>query len=102
MQLMPSTAKFVAKKLELPENNLELNDPKLNILLGVNYILQLEKDYKGNRHKALAAYNWGPGNVRKASIAGKRYPRSVNAYAKKILDRTNKWNKKFRKAKKIS
>lgn len=95
MQLMPATAKFVAKKLKLPNTRLRLHEPKLNILLGVNYIQQLERSYSGNKHKALAAYNWGPGNVQKAHRAGRRYPQSVKNYAKKILDRTASWQRKF-------
>jgi hypothetical protein len=100
MQLMPSTAKIVAKQTKFPKGKLELTDPKTNIRLGVRYIQQLEREYRGNRFKALAAYNWGPGNVGKATRKGRAYPKSVRAYANKIIKQRGKWDSLFKNAQK--
>jgi len=64
MQLMPATAKKVAKGLGLPASSERLtSDPAYNILLGSAYLGGLIDDYHGSYVLALAAYNAGPGKV---------------------------------------
>ena len=59
MQLMPSTAKGVAAKLNirLPSNS-ALYKPEINIKLGTYYFSKLIKDF-GEAHLAIASYNAG-------------------------------------------
>ena len=63
-QLMPSTARAVAKGLKLQEPSVaSLRDPDLNVRLGTAYLGQLLKRWKGNPALAAASYNAGPGAV---------------------------------------
>jgi soluble lytic murein transglycosylase len=64
MQLMPATARGVARVLDLPgPARNDLYDPQVNITLGSNYLSQMQRRYAGNPVLAAAAYNAGPGNV---------------------------------------
>ncbi|QDE30772.1 MULTISPECIES: transglycosylase SLT domain-containing protein [Shewanella] len=66
MQLMPATAKQTAKKNKIRFNNVkDLYDPKVNIMLGSAYYSELLKQFNQNRVLATAAYNAGPGSVRR-------------------------------------
>ncbi|HNQ92747.1 MAG TPA: lytic transglycosylase domain-containing protein [Alphaproteobacteria bacterium] len=62
MQLLPSTAKFVAGSEEIA-----LTDPKTNIEIGQKYVGQLLRDPSVNNDlfKLAVAYNAGPGNLAK-------------------------------------
>lgn len=65
MQLMPATARFVAKKMGLgkllPE---QINETNTNIALGTNYLNMVLTDLGGSQALASAAYNAGPGRPR--------------------------------------
>jgi soluble lytic murein transglycosylase len=66
MQLIPPTAKMVAKKLNLPP--LVKNDiliPNTNIQLGSAYLKELLQRFNGNFAQASAAYNAGPHRIPK-------------------------------------
>ena len=65
MQLMPYTAKVVAKQAKLPYSKSRLTtDPEYNINLGSHYIAGLILEYDGSYPFAIAAYNAGPKRVR--------------------------------------
>lgn len=56
--LWPSTAKDLGI-----ESLQQLLDPCTNVDAGARYIRQLLDRYQGNLHKAVAAYNYGPGRI---------------------------------------
>ena len=64
MQLMPSTAKLIAKSegIKYSSQN-KLLEVDFNIRLGSNYLQWMLDRYDNNRILASAAYNAGPGNV---------------------------------------
>ncbi len=65
MQLMPYTAKLVAKQAKLPYVRSRLTtDPEYNINLGSHYIAGLMLNYDGAYPYAIAAYNAGPNRVK--------------------------------------
>lgn len=67
MQLMPATARSVARGLGLlneHRDNRLTADPGYNIRLGRQYLASLIDDFNGSYLLAAAAYNAGPGRVR--------------------------------------
>ncbi len=61
MQVMPATAKYVAKKIGLSAYQPgKINSLDTNILLGTNYLNIVLKDLEGSQVLATAAYNAGP------------------------------------------
>ncbi|MDR2353315.1 MAG: lytic transglycosylase domain-containing protein [Deltaproteobacteria bacterium] len=71
MQLMPKTAK------EMGVN--DPFDPLENIWGGARYLKKMLDSHGGNLNQALAAYNWGPGNLAKHG-AGGNLPRETRRY----------------------
>lgn len=63
MQLMPGTARQVAKSLGLTISSRDLYRADTNIELGSNYLKQLLNKFDGNAILATAAYNAGPNKV---------------------------------------
>lgn len=64
MQLMPATAKQVARQLQVKHTRSRLlSDPKHNLNLGAAYLDSLLKDYDGSLVLAFTAYNAGPHRV---------------------------------------
>lgn len=67
LQLMPATAKMMAKqdKIRLSNHSMQLTQPDLNIRLGTAYMDKMHHRFHDNLVLATAAYNAGPGNVKK-------------------------------------
>ena len=65
MQVMPSTGRWVAKKIGLTDFVQDmLSDVRTNILLGANYLNMVLGNMDGSQVLATAAYNAGPGRLR--------------------------------------
>lgn len=76
MQLMPATARRFNVK--------DRNDPKQNIVAGAKYLRELLTLYKGDLKLTLAAYNAGPGAVKKYSNQIPPYRETMH-YVPKVL-----------------
>lgn len=65
MQLMPKTEKFLAGAMGWTVGPESWKAPRYNIRLGTHFLRRLLKAFDGREEWALAAYNAGPGNVRR-------------------------------------
>lgn len=68
MQLMPGTARWVARKIGQdfnPARAEQIFDPALNLRLGTSYLKMVLDDLSGSQPLAAAAYNAGPGRPRR-------------------------------------
>jgi hypothetical protein len=63
MQVMPSTGKYLASKLNV--TNYSLHDPEVSIQFGAKFLADLMKQNDNKLTWASIAYNGGPGNLRK-------------------------------------
>ncbi len=61
MQLLPTTAEFVADMIDIPFEEDKLSEPEYNIRLGIKYLDYLSGRFSGDY--ILAAYNAGEGRV---------------------------------------
>jgi hypothetical protein len=77
MQLMPQTAAALGVSNPF--------DPVENIDAGVRFLSQLIQQFGGDVQLALAAYNWGPGNVAKYGYSN--WPAQTVNYVASILAR---------------
>jgi len=73
MQLMPGTARSLGVS--------DSFDPEQNVMAGTRFLGDLLKRYNGNLDSALAAYNWGPGNVDKQPA---RLPQETRNYLVRV------------------
>jgi soluble lytic murein transglycosylase len=80
MQLMPSTAKYVAKRLGIKYDKSRLvSDVNYNITLGSAYLADRINIFDGSYVLAFASYNAGEGNVKKW-IKKNGDPRNMKLY----------------------
>lgn len=81
MQLLPATARLMAKSLHLPFSKSRLtSDVHYNLTLGRAYLTDLLDDFSGSYLLAVASYNAGPARVRQW-IADFGDPRTSNVNA---------------------
>ena len=81
MQLMPGTAKDLGVK--------DRSNAKESINGGAKYLSQLLKRYDGDVDKALAAYNWGMGNLDRKGM--QNLPKETRDYIKRVKKRMKKY-----------
>ncbi len=66
MQILPRTAKKVARNLKIKFSKKRLtSDPNYNMILGQAYLAKLLDEFEGSYVMALAGYNAGPGRAHK-------------------------------------
>lgn len=73
MQLMPATARSLGVR--------DSFDPTQNVMAGTRFLRDLLDRYGGNVETALAAYNWGPGNVDRKGL---QLPRETREYVARV------------------
>ena len=84
MQILPMTAQYISKQIGIPSTQI-LTNPKDNILAGTYYLATLYKQFK-DWPKSLAAYNWGPANVKKYRLS--KAPIETQKYVTGVLGNT--------------
>lgn len=95
MQILPSTAEYLAKKLKYGEY--DLKNPEDNIMLGTYYLSTLIDQFK-DEDLALCAYNAGPGNVQKW-LASEEYVDEEGKLTTIPFEETRNYLKKCERAK---
>jgi soluble lytic murein transglycosylase-like protein len=91
MQVLPSTGAPIARRLGIPWRGPQtLFDPHANLRIGVAYLRELIDRY-ANVRAALAAYNWGPGEIdarlREGGVLPAHYAeRVLHAYSSRRTD----------------
>jgi soluble lytic murein transglycosylase len=65
MQVLPTTAEWIAPQINVDYKTTDLTDPNDNIMYGTWYLDSTHKQYENNSLLAIASYNAGPGNVSK-------------------------------------
>lgn len=65
MQVMPATARIVARRIGLDYKPAMLTDPDTNLLLGTSYLKMVLDDFAGSQPLATAGYNAGPNRPRR-------------------------------------
>ena len=83
MQLMPSTAAYLAKRMG--EASARAYDPEFNVRAGALYLAEMRKKF-GDEQLAVAAYHAGPGNVKKWIESGQAFPEYSDAYVAKVME----------------
>lgn len=74
MQLMPATARGLGVR--------DSFDPEQNVMAGTSFLKDMLRRYGGDLNDALAAYNWGPGNVDRHGSG--TLPRETREYLTKV------------------
>ena len=93
MQIMPATGRVIARGRQEDWGGINsLYEVETNITYGAWYYHHLLVVFEGNDAAAIAAYNWGPVNVRQRIRYGRRLPQ---VYPGKVLQAQAKLEKEF-------
>ena len=105
MQLMPATAKWVAKKIGLRNyDHGRVNDTETNVLLGTSYMRLVMENLDNHPVLTSAAYNAGPGRARKwradRPLEGAIYAETIpfnetRDYVKKVMSNSVYYSMQF-------
>jgi soluble lytic murein transglycosylase len=95
MQIMPNTAKWIARQLGLDRNAYtKMREPEANIRFGTYYLKRIQDGLQGSPVLATAGYNAGPGRARRwqadTPLEGAVYVETIpftetREYVKKVL-----------------
>ena len=95
MQIMPTTAQWIARQLNLDRHaHKQINQADTNIRFGTYYLKRIQDDLAGSAVLATAAYNAGPGRARRwqgeTALEGAIYVEGIpyaetREYVKKVL-----------------
>jgi len=86
-QIMPATGREIARDLGVEWEGVEmLYGPETSVRFGAYYLSKLLARFDGNKHAAVAAYNWGPHHISTRLRNGETLP---VVYATKVLTRLN-------------
>ena len=105
MQLMPATAKWVAKKINMPDfHPARVVDMDVNVTLGTNYLKMVLNSLDNHPVLASAAYNAGPGRAQRwrgnGPLEGAIYAETIpfsetRDYVKKVMSNAVYYNTLF-------
>ncbi len=88
MQLMPATAREIGKQIgQRPRPY----DPAFNIQAGSYYLARMLRAFDGNQTHAIAAYNAGPGSIRKRLRRGDGLSERHQSYVEKVRSAQRKF-----------
>jgi len=85
MQIMPATQRYLGCRNGF--------DPRQNIFYGSKYLKELLGTFRGNLVKTIAAYNAGPGAVKR--FGGTPPYKETRGYVKKVLKHYKRYQKVF-------
>lgn len=83
MQLMPNTARHLARELGLSSYDIE--DPAFNVDAGAYYLARLLARFRGDTALALAAYHTGPSRIARLVARGTSLPGYSRRYVRDVL-----------------
>ncbi|MGB1275050.1 MAG: lytic transglycosylase domain-containing protein [Nannocystaceae bacterium] len=90
MQLMPATAREIGKQIgQRPRPY----DPEFNIQAGSYYLARMLRAFDGDSRHAIAAYNAGPGSIRKRLRRGDDISSRSESYVRKVREAQAKFSR---------
>lgn len=105
MQLMPDTARDMAVRVGENPSTLNLEEPDINIHLGVHYLSLLKKEFGEDEVSLLAAYNAGPTNTRawrgNDSLSPRDIPFPETRFFVTRVQRTHRWLRRLQAVKRF-